>query len=84
MKMLKFLRVENYVILGSLMLNLNEIPRGGKRVDECVLGVLVSSTKVNLFSATSYRAWWPITANDRYSDDKLIVVSLTFVIYFFL
>lgn len=57
------------------MLNLNEIPQGGKRVDECVLGVLVSSTKINLFSAMSYRAWWPITTNDRYSDGKLIVVS---------
>lgn len=57
------------------MLNLNEIPQGGKRVDECVSGVLVSSTKINLFSAMSYRAWWPITTNDRYSDDKLIVVS---------
>lgn len=67
--------LENYGILGSLMLNLNEIPQGGKRVDECVTGVLVSSTKINLFSAMSYRAWWPITTNDRYSDDKLIVVS---------
>ncbi|CAH2103605.1 unnamed protein product [Euphydryas editha] len=62
--------------LSSVRFDLNEIPQGGKRFDECLLGVLDSSAKINLFSAKSYRAWWPITTNDRNSDKTLVVSKM--------
>ncbi|XP_046977570.1 otoferlin-like [Vanessa cardui] len=59
--------------LGSLALNLNEMPRGVKRVDECTFDKFKTSTKINLFSMKSIRAWWPLIAHDRNYEKTTIV-----------
>ncbi|XP_050361233.1 otoferlin-like [Nymphalis io] len=59
--------------LGSLMLNLNSMPRGLKRVDECTFDMWNASTKINLFSVMSTRAWWPLFAYDYNFENTEII-----------
>ncbi|XP_039764013.1 fer-1-like protein 6, partial [Pararge aegeria] len=58
--------------LGSLMLNLNAIPKGVKQFDDCTLDVLENPKKINLFSARFLRCWWPLSIIDQDSVTTLL------------
>ncbi|XP_052751429.1 otoferlin-like [Galleria mellonella] len=51
--------------LGSVILNLNALPKGEKQARQCTLDNLEQSRKVNLFSSRSIRAWWPLQFVDK-------------------
>ncbi|XP_045784578.1 fer-1-like protein 6 [Maniola jurtina] len=62
--------------IGSLMLNLNAIPRGVKKIEDCSLDVLKNLKKINLFATRSLRAWWPLSTIDQSSGTSCLAGTI--------
>ncbi|XP_069364926.1 otoferlin-like [Maniola hyperantus] len=61
---------------GLLMLNLNAIPRGAKKIEDCTLDILKNLKKINLFSTRSLRAWWPLSTIDQASGTSFLAGTI--------
>ena len=70
--------LNNFVFLhpGSVVLDLNRIPKPVKNPKNCVLGMLATDRSVptlNLFKNKRCRGWWPMFAKGK--DEMELVVS---------
>ncbi|RVE52196.1 hypothetical protein evm_003115 [Chilo suppressalis] len=58
--------------IGTVILNLNALPRGDKFPSQCNLEAVAKAKIVNLFTMRSMRGWWPLWTIDTDIERKLL------------